>query len=558
LQSNKGDINIEYRHGVDEKVKHGQSISQDLIEGVEYLTHLNNVTHSETNELVNNAILAFQKQEDYNNAVELALSDELHTLFIMHPQKKLFTESRGLPLYVDREKAGFSTWYRFFPRSASDQFEQHGTFKDCEALLPKISDMGFDVVSFPPIHPIGEINRKGKNNSTTAREEDVGSPWSIGSKFGGHREIHPDLGNIEDFRSLLGVAKMNGIEIAMDFVVQVAPDHPIIEEHPGWFKYRPDRSLQFLENPPHSLDIVPFDFESKNWRSLWEELLRTIFYWIEQGVKIFKIDNPHTKPLLLWDWLINEVKYKYPDVLFLSDAITKPKVMDKLAKLGFTQSFTYFISRSSKIDLEKYVKELTKTDKKEFFKPSFWPNTIEINPFELQTKQESIYLYRHFLAATLSSNYGIYGPVYELMEAESIPGDESYLNSEKYQIGNWDWQRKTNITDLITKINGVRRRELALQQTNNIKFLTTDNDQLIAYLKWDQEKTNFVLCVVNLDPHYSQKGLVQLPRHLLGAEDGQVLQLKDLISGNSYEWRDLSNQVELSSKMPYHLFRLEW
>ncbi len=553
------DYALNWQHGIKRKLEDGQHVSSELLDGIQYLQSISTDKTSSAGTFIQNALQSFQDSSRYEQAIQIAQSDELHTLFLLHPEKKFLVESKSYSVTVDREKARFSTWYEFFPRSASSKEGAHGSFKDCERLLPQIADMGFDTLYFPPIHPIGEFNRKGKNNSTTAEDDDVGSPWGIGSALGGHKAIHPQLGSLQDFQSLIKKAKSLGIEIAMDFALQAAPDHPYVQSNPKWFRWRPDGTVQYAENPPKKYqDILPIYFESEDWKALWDEMLNIALYWVDQGIEVFRVDNPHTKPFHFWGWLIEQVKLKNSNVLFLSEAFTRPKVMQQLAKQGFTQSYTYFTWRNTKFELQEYLTELTKTDQKEYFRPNFWPNTPDINPWELQTKQESIYLFRHFLAATLSSNYGIYGPVYEFMMGDAMPGKEEYLDSEKYQIRHWDWEKETKISYFIKKINSLRKSEPALQQTNNIHFLETENDQLIAYLKWNQEENNYILCVVCLDPYYKQQGMVHVPRNLLNLEDNRPLKLQDLITNNSYEWREYRNFVSLEPQLPYHLFRVSW
>ena len=550
---------LNWQDGLQRKLEDGQYVYSELQDGAQYATAIKKSAKGVAKELMQQAEEAFIDETRYDEAVEIGKSEQLQTLFTVHPQRNTITESDTFSIYVDRPKARFSTWYEFFPRSASEKPNKHGTFKDCERLIPRVANMGFDVLYFPPIHPIGEVNRKGKNNATEAEKGDTGSPWGIGSHLGGHTAIHPELGDLSDFHSLIKTAEKHGIEIAMDFALQAAPDHPWVKSNPEWFKWKPDGTVQYAENPPKKYqDILPIHFESNKWKPLWDELLSTALYWVDQGIKIFRVDNPHTKPFLFWGWLIQEVKKKNPEVLFLSEAFTKPKVMQQLGKQGFTQSYTYFTWRNNKHELQEYMHELTQTDMKEYFRPNFWPNTPDINPWELQTKHESIYLFRHFLAATLSSNYGLYGPVYEFMDADAVPGKEEYLNSEKYEYKHWDWDKETKISHLITKINAIRKRERALQQTNNIVFLETENDNLIAYLKWDQARENYIVCVVNLDPYYRQQGQIHLGRDLLQTEEHQQLQLTDLITGNTYDWTSYKNFVELGPELPYHLFRVTW
>ncbi len=552
------DYALNWQHGIHRKIDDHQKVSSELLEGVEYIDGILKNCSKEDAAYLNHLKSAFVNPDLYDESIAEAISDRLHHLFEQHPKKHLANESHVLRAYCDRLKARFSTWYEFFPRSASPKPGQHGTFKDCETLLPRVAKMGFDTLYFPPIHPIGEVNRKGKNNTTVAKEGDVGSCWGIGSALGGHKDIHPELGSVDDFKSLVQKAKELHIEIAMDFALQAAPDHPWVKEHPDWFKWRPDGTVQYAENPPKKYqDILPIYFESPDWKNLWKEMLATALYWVEEcGIQVFRVDNPHTKPFYFWGWLIAEVKKKHPNVLFLSEAFTRPKIMHQLAKQGFTQSYTYFTWRNSKHELIEYVYELTQTDQRYFFRPNFWPNTPDINPWALQGNLESVYLQKYFLAATLSSNIGIYGPVFEYMQGAALAGKEEYLDSEKFQIRHWDWTVENKLTTLITKINQFRKEHKALQQTNNIKFLTIENDNLLAFYKHDDTKESEVICIVNLDPYYSQKGMVQLPLKELGIHAGHQLRVQDLITNSSYIWGQEWNYVELHPVLPFHLFKI--
>jgi starch synthase (maltosyl-transferring) len=418
--------------------------------------------------------------------------------------------------------------------------------------------MGFDTLYFPPIHPIGELNRKGINNATNANPADVGSPWGIGSQHGGHKSIHPQLGTLDDFKSLVKAAEQLGIEVAMDFALQAAPDHPYVKDFPQWFKWRPDGTVQYAENPPKKYqDILPIYFESSDWKNLWTELLNCALFWVEEcNIKIFRVDNPHTKPFYFWGWLITEVKKKHPDVLFLAEAFTRPKIMNQLAKQGFTQSYSYFTWRNTKAELQEYVTELTTTEQQEFFRPNFWPNTPDINPFALQGANESMHLQKYFLAATLSSSVGLYGPVFEFMASEAISGKEEYRDSEKYQIRHWDWNKENKITTLIATINQIRNEQPALQQTNNIVFCETDHDQIMAYYKYDDIQENEILMIASLDAHYTKQALVRLPLKALGSKHKHGITVTDLITGNSYIWDKEWNFVELHPALPFHLFKI--
>jgi starch synthase (maltosyl-transferring) len=550
------DYALNWQHGIERKIQDNQHVISELLEGVDYLKSILEYANESEKEYLNKVITYFTNDYDYDNAIQVATSSYLHEIFKKYPIRLLENKSIELKVYVDRKKALFSTWYEFFPRSASAVEGKHGTFKDCERLLPRVASMGFDTLYFPPIHPIGEVNRKGKNNATNAQPGDVGSPWGIGSQYGGHKSTHPELGTIDDFKSLVKKAKDLGIEVAMDYALQAAPDHPYVKDFPQWFKWRPDGTVQYAENPPKKYqDILPIYFESGDWKNLWKELLDVALFWVEEcDIKVFRVDNPHTKPFFFWGWLMGEIKKKHPDVLFLAEAFTRPKIMNELAKQGFTQSYTYFTWRNSKKELTQYVEELTQSEQKEFYRPNFWPNTPDINPFALQSGNESVHLQKYFLAATLSSSVGIYGPVFEYMISTAMdPGKEEYLDSEKYEYFKWDWEKQNKITTLITRINTIRREELSLQQTNNVVFCDTDNEQIIAYYKFDDDKQNETLMIVNLDAFNTSRAMVRLPIHLLGY---QSIEVHDLISGNTYFWDKEWNYVELSPEMPFHLFKI--
>ena len=553
------DYALNWQHGTERKINDNQHVKSELLEGAEYCSAILKEVTKDEKVFLNNAIKAFQNESEYNEAIQIALSNQLHQIFKKYPTRTLANTSHELQVYVDRKKALFSTWYEFFPRSASSEPGKHGTFKDCEVLLPRVAEMGFDTLYFPPIHPIGEVNRKGKNNATNAETGDVGSPWGIGSKHGGHKSTHPELGSIDDFKSLVKKAKALGIEVAMDYALQAAPDHPYVKDFPQWFKWRPDGTVQYAENPPKKYqDIQPIYFESSDWKNLWKELLEVALFWIEEcDIKVFRVDNPHTKPFYFWGWLISEIKKKHPDVLFLAEAFTRPKIMHELAKQGFTQSYSYFTWRNSKAELIEYVEELTKTDQKEFFRANFWPNTPDINPYPLQSGNESVFLHKYFLAATLSSNVGIYGPVYEYLVHAAMPGKEEYHNSEKYEIYHWDWNVRNKMTMIISRINKIRHEHTSLQQTTNIQFCNTDNDQVLAYYKFDDEKSDETLMICSIDPYYNKQVWVQLPLNSLGLRNGQPIKVTDLITGNSYIWDKEWNFVELHPALPFHLFKIQ-
>ncbi|MBA4275547.1 alpha-1,4-glucan--maltose-1-phosphate maltosyltransferase [Flavobacterium sp.] len=550
------DYALNWQHGTERKIQDNQYVKSELLEGAEYVNSIMNLANDSEKEYLSKLAAYFTNESEYDTAILEAMSPELHQIFKKYPIRFIENKSKELQVYVDRKKALFSTWYEFFPRSASAEEGKHGTFKDCERLLPRVAAMGFDTLYFPPIHPIGEVNRKGKNNATNAQPGDVGSPWGIGSQYGGHKSTHPELGSIDDFKSLVKKAKELGIEVAMDYALQAAPDHPYVKDFPQWFKWRPDGTVQYAENPPKKYqDIQPIYFESGDWKNLWKELLDVALFWIEEcDIKIYRVDNPHTKPFFFWGWLIGEIKKKHPDVLFLAEAFTRPKIMNELAKQGFTQSYTYFTWRNSKKELTEYVEELTRSDQKEFYRPNFWPNTPDINPFPLQNGNESIHLQKYFLAATLSSSVGIYGPVFEYrISTPMAPGKEEYLDSEKYEYFRWDWEKQNKITTLITRINTIRKEQASLQQTNNIEFCDTSNDQILAYYKFDDDKQDETLMVASLDAHNTQQAMVRLPDALLR---NVPIEITDLITGNSYIWDKEWNFVELSPELPFHLFKI--
>jgi len=551
------DYALNWQHGIQRKIDDYQKVTSELLEGAELLENIKGKLSKEEKDYIKHLVAIFKNEDSYEEAIKEAVSERLHDILKQNPEKLLVHTSKTLQVYVDRTKARFSTWYEFFPRSASEKEGVHGTFKDCHRLLPRVAKMGFDTLYFPPVHPIGEVNRKGKNNTTVAQDGDVGSAWGIGSKDGGHKEIHPQLGTVEDFKELVKAAKEQGIEVAMDYALQAAPDHPWVKTHPSWFKWRPDGTVQYAENPPKKYqDILPIYWETKDYKNLWKECLDILLYWIDCGINVFRVDNPHTKPYYFWGWVMAEVKKKHPDVIFLAEAFTKPKVMHQLAKQGYTQSYTYFTWRTSKHEIIEYMNELTQSDQREYMRPNFWPNTPDINPYHLQGAPESMYLLRYALAATLSSNIGIYGPVFEQQIDTPIEGKEEYYMSEKFQLCHYDWFKENKLTMLISRINQIRHENESFQQTNNIKFVETGNDNLLAFYKWNQEKTNETLTVISLDAHHSQAGSVQLPLYDLGIQTGHRVEVLDLITKNAYHWHNEWNYVELHASLPFHIFKI--
>ena len=490
----------------------------------------------------------------------LALDPDLLARVSRHPDRHLETRfPTDLQVVVERERALFGAWYELFPRSCATEPGRHGTLRDVEARLEHIVEMGFDVLYLPPIHPIGRVHRKGANNTTVARPGDPGSPWAIGSEEGGHKSIHPELGSLEDLRHLVQAARTAGLEVALDIAFQVAPDHPYARHHPEWFRQRPDGTIQYAENPPKKYeDIFPFDFETTEWKALWKELEGVVRHWCEQGVRIFRVDNPHTKPFALWRWLIGSIRADYPDALFLAEAFTRPKIMHRLAKVGFSQSYTYFAWRNTKQELTEYARALFHTGLREYFRPSFWPNTPDILTEVLQLGGRPAFMLRAALAATMTATWGIYGPAFELLESEPLrPGSEEYLHSEKYEIRTWDLDRKGNLSDYVGRLNQIRRENPALQKNEGFRFHDIDNEQLIAYSKATEDGSNIILTVANLDPHHRHSGWLVLDLRGLGLPESEPFQVRDLVSDSRFLWHGPRNFVELDpAESPVHVFRL--
>jgi starch synthase (maltosyl-transferring) len=486
----------------------------------------------------------------------IARSGELEVLMATYPDRVAATQYDPSPrVVVDRPAALIGAWYEFFPRSAEGRGDRGSTFRDC---LPRVDDakaMGFDVIYFPPIHPIGHINRKGRNNSVTCELGDPGVPWAIGSEAGGHKAVEPSLGTLDDFDWLQKEVRKRGMEIALDFAINCSPDHPYVKEHPDWFYKRPDGTIKYAENPPKKYeDIYPLNFRCENWRELWAEMKSIVLFWAERGVRIFRVDNPHTKPVAFWEYLIRGVREKYPDTIFLSEAFTRPKMMKALAKAGFNQSYTYFTWRNSKRELIEYFTELTQTEMSEYFRPNLWCNTPDILPFVLQEGGRPAFMIRVALAATLSPLYGIYSG-YELCENEALPGREEYLDSEKYQYKERNWNAPGNIKDWIARLNKIRKENRALQLYTNLRFHDADNDAILFYSKMTAARDNIIFVVVNLDPYRKQNSFVYVPVESFGQMESDVYQVQDLLSGATYTWRGRRNYVELDPDIqPAHVF----
>jgi starch synthase (maltosyl-transferring) len=489
----------------------------------------------------------------------LGLDEALALVAARHPDRRFATTSPELPLVVDIERGRCGAWYELFPRSTAAEPGRHGSFRDCEARLGDVAAMGFDVLYLPPIHPIGRTYRKGRNNALTATDDDVGSPWAIGAAEGGHKAVHPQLGTLADFRRLVAKAREHGLAIALDIAFQCSPDHPYVTAHPEWFRRRPDGSVQYAENPPKKYqDIYPFDFESADWRGLWHELKSILEFWIGEGVAIFRVDNPHTKTFGFWEWAIAEIKRTHPEAIFLAEAFTRPRVMHRLAKLGFTQSYTYFAWRNTKRELTDYFTELAHGPGRDYFRPNAWPNTPDILTEYLQFGGRPAFMARLVLAATLAASYGIYGPAFELAErVPREPGSEEYLDSEKYQLRSWDLDRADSLAPFIGRVNRARRENPALHSDASLRFVPVDNEQLIAYLKSVPEPENTVLAVVNLDPHHAQSGWVELDLDALGVDPRAPYQMHELLTGARYLWSGPRNFVRLDpARAPAHLFVL--
>ena len=539
-------------------------IGAGLIEGAA------NRAHGADAKALTEVVRSLRWLADQNAAVyEYPLTPGIETIVKAHPDLSFATKLEdekpdGIPLWVDRALARFSAWYELFPRSTSKIPGQHGTFADVIGELPEISAMGFDILYMPPIHPIGTAFRKGPNNSTTAGPGDNGSPWAIGSAEGGHKAVHPQLGTLENFDQLVAAAKTHDLELALDIAFQCSPDHPWVKEHPEWFIQRPDGSIQYAENPPKKYqDIYPLNFESSDWRSLWDELFSVFEFWIKRGVKVFRVDNPHTKSLKFWEWCLGSLRQKYPDTIYLAEAFTRPHVMYALAKGGFTQSYTYFTWRTTKAELQTYLEEITQPPVSDFFQPNFWPNTPDILHASLQKGGRPAFMQRLILAATLTANYGIYGPAYELGEntpAKPSPGkteSEEYMDSEKYEIRQRDRNAPGTLVPLITSLNNIRGANVALQSNGSLHFHAADNTDILCYSKRSADGENTILVAINLDPFNEQGGWLDLDLGVLGIPHGQNFDCEDLLTGIHYTWRDRSNYVALRPDVqPAHIFRI--
>ena len=556
------DLFASWRDEITKKHAAGQPISTELFEGKELVKRAlaeGDRASDKIRRVLSELVEATESAESDGARLELLMSDSLRELMTsVGFRTNLSAYPKMLEVWVDRRQAAFGAWYELFPRSQSGDPSQHGTFDDVIRRLPYVRDMGFDVLYLPPIHPIGRTNRKGRNNSLKAAPDDPGSPYAIGSDEGGHDAIHPELGTFSDFGCLVSAAREEGLEIALDFAIQCSPDHPWIKEHPEWFDWRPDGTIKFAENPPKRYeDIVNVHFYRKALPSLWYSLRDVVLFWIERGVKIFRVDNPHTKPFPFWEWLIRSVQERHPEVVFLSEAFTRPKPMKRLAKLGFSQSYTYFTWRNTKQELTDYLVELTQSGMAEYFRPNFFVNTPDINPPYLQTSGRPGFQVRLVLAATLSCNYGMYSG-FELCESRALPGREEYADSEKYEIKAWDWDGPGNIRGDISLINRLRKSHPALQQFTNLRFYNAWNDQILYYGKATPDLSDFLLIAVNLDPHNSQTAHFEVPLWEFGLPDSASIGVEDLVTGSRFTWTGKVQQMTLDPhERPYSIWRLE-
>jgi starch synthase (maltosyl-transferring) len=536
-----------WRQELSKKAGAGQDVSIELVEGAELIQAAIDRTPGQAADERVATVRALKTTGDLAPRIGAALSEDVAAFMAARPDRSQATRfDRILTVTVDRERARFGAWYEMFPRSAGTDPSRSATFAEAAAMLPYVAAMGFDVLYLPPIHPIGRSFRKGPNNSLNPSPSDPGSPWAIGSDEGGHTAVEPGLGTLEDFDAFVAAAAGHGLEIALDIAFQASPDHPYVREHPDWFRQRPDGSIKYAENPPKKYqDIYPLNFESADWRALWQELKRVFEFWIEHGVTIFRVDNPHTKPFRFWEWALTELKRQHPETIFLSEAFTRPKVMKYLAKIGFSQSYSYFTWRNSKEEIVEYFTELTRTPVREYFRPNLFANTPDILHAYLQRGGRPAFHVRLVLAATLGASYGIYSG-FEL--AENVPlrsGSEEYLDSEKYQIRVRDYKRADSLAEFISQINAIRRSHPALQHDWGLSFHRTDNAEILAYSKRSVDGRDLILVVVNLDPVNMQHGFVQLPLVAWDLTPHATIDVADLLSQERYFWRGEWNYVRL-------------
>jgi starch synthase (maltosyl-transferring) len=558
------DVFRTWRSALEKRIEAGQDVRPELLEGAALVRkRMGAAASTDRGPLENAARVLEDTEADLDARLRVAFSKTLLELMYGALDPRDATRTVFYPIVVDRVEANFAAWYELFPRSQGTDPNRHGTFRDTERRIPEIAALGFDVIYLPPIHPIGFSHRKGRNNTRVCEPGDVGSPWAIGSQAGGHDAVHPELGTLEDFRRLVKTAREFGIETALDFALQCSPDHPWIKQHPEWFYIRPDGSIRYAENPPKKYeDIYPLNFWNEDAEGLWTACRDLLLFWIEQGVTTFRVDNPHTKPLAFWEWCIAEVKQRHPEVIFLSESFTRPKRMNGLAKLGFTQSYTYFTWKNSKWELTDYLTELTRPPVSDFYRPNFFANTPDILHEYLQKGGRAAFRARLVLAATLAPVYGIYSG-FELCEHLAVrEGSEEYLNSEKYEIRVRDWNAPGNIKQDVARINRIRRENRALQLLTNLEFVTTENDDILAYLKSARGSAgrpdNHLLVVVNVNPHQVRETMVHVPLSRVGIGSDENYDAHDLLTGTTYTWRGSPNYVRLDPQQKVaHVFRLE-
>lgn len=547
-----------WRQQLSKRLAAGQDVASELLAGAALVRAVAENVAGPDGDWLNEQAGRMAGQGSPAFRSQAALDETLAALMTRHADRSHgVIYERVLRVTVDRERARFGAWYELFPRSCADEPGRHGTFKDVEARLPYVAEMGFDVLYLPPVHPIGESFRKGPNNSLTAGPNDPGSPWAIGAPAGGHTAIHPALGTLADFDRLLAAAQAHGIELAMDIAFQCSPDHPYVREHPEWFRHRPDGTIKYAENPPKKYqDIYPLDFEGTAWHALWQELLEVLMFWGSRGVRIFRIDNPHTKPFHFWEWIIGKAKERYPDLIFLSEAFTRPKPMKYLAKSGFTQSYTYFTWRNTKHELTTYFTEMTQSGAREYLRPNLFANTPDILPEYLQHSGPNGFRIRLVLAATLGASYGIYGPPFERCLSKAVPDKEEYLDSEKFEVHHWPWNEPNVFREFISVVNRIRRENPALHFDHGLRFYPVDNERLLFYAKALPDLSNIVMVIVNLDPHHTQSGWVHVPLDDFGLGRDQPYQVHDLVTGAHYLWYGEANFVELEPSAPAHILRV--
>ncbi len=545
--------------GLAAKHEAGQDVASELLEGAALLRDAAGRAGGASRAWLEEQAERIGGRDEQATRVAAALSPALRATADEHPDRSRATRfERTLRLVVDPIRAVYGAWYEMFPRSASEQPGRHGTFADVERRLDYVAGMGFDVLYLPPIHPIGRTHRKGRNNLPVAGPDDVGSPWGIGGVEGGHTAVHPELGTLADFDRLVAAARERGIAIALDMAFQCSPDHPWVTEHPQWFRHRPDGTIQYAENPPKKYqDIYPLYFESDDWRALWEALRDVVLFWIGHGVTIFRVDNPHTKPFAFWEWMIAEVRAAHPEAIFLAEAFTRPAVMQRLAKLGFSQSYTYFTWRNTKPELTTWMEDLVRPPVSDYMRPNLFVNTPDILHEYLQVGGRPASEIRCVLAATLGATWGVYGPTFELVQTAAVGNSEEYLDGEKYQLRHWDVASPQSLRPLLARLNRIRRENPALHANDRLRFVPVDNDRIVAYLKTTADQANQVLVVVSLDPHHRQTGWVDVPLDALGLDAQQSFQVHDLLGDARFLWTGPRSFVSLDpTAMPAHVFRI--